>query len=535
MESTRKLPIGVQSFEDLRKKDFIYIDKTDHIFHLIDSSKVYFLSRPRRFGKSLFLSTLKAYFLGQKDLFKGLALEKLEEAQADKREIWQKYPVLHLDFNAATYQSLRDLEIIINDHLCKWEQVYGIEQSEEDFSRRFAGIIRRAYEKTGKQAAVLVDEYDKPLLETMHENPELNETYRKILKGFYGVLKSSDQYLCFAFLTGVTKFSKVSIFSDLNNLRDISMLPDYAAICGITQEELERIFASEIAILGQAQGLSVTQTLAQLKQQYDGYHFSEDSVNVYNPFSILNVFAGKVFRNFWFVTGTPTFLVEYLKKAYYYIPDLENNVQIDEYGMNDYRADPILPIPILFQAGYLTIKGYNTHSKLYRLGFPNDEVRYGFLHNLLPAYTSIRADKTGLSVWQFYEQIESGNVDGFMEKLKGIISGIPYDTVTEKDIALREQNYQTAVYLIFALMNQFVHTEVHCATGRADCVVEMQDKVYVFEFKLTSNSSAEDALKQIQEKSYADKYAGSGKKIVLIGVGFNEQARTLKEWKVELL
>ena len=535
MEITRKLPIGVQSFEDLREKDFIYIDKTDYIFRLIDSSKVYFLSRPRRFGKSLFLSTLKAYFLGQKDLFKGLALEKLEEAQAEKREIWQEYPVLYLDFNAAMYQSLQDLEIIINDHLYKWEQIYGTEQSEGDFSRRFAGIIRRAYEKTGKQVAVLVDEYDKPLLETMYENVELNEMYRKMLKGFYGVLKSSDQYLRFAFLTGVTKFSKISIFSDLNNLRDISMLPDYAAICGITQEELERIFVPEIENLGQAQGLSVAQTLADLKQQYDGYHFSENSVNVYNPFSILNVFAGKVFRNFWFVTGTPTFLVEYLKKAYYYIPDLENNVQIDEYGMNDYRADPILPIPILFQAGYLTIKGYNTHSKLYRLGFPNDEVRYGFLHNLLPAYTSIRADKTGLSVWQFYEQIESGNVDGFMEKLKGIISGIPYDTVTEKDIALREQNYQTAVYLIFALMNQFVHTEVHCATGRADCVVEMQDKVYVFEFKLTSNSSAEDALKQIQEKSYADKYAGSGKKIVLIGVGFNEQARTLKEWKVELL
>ena len=531
----RRLPIGVQSFKVMREDHFTYVDKSAFIWKLATESRVYFLSRPRRFGKSLFLSTLAAYFRGQKELFKGLAIEQLEESEKNDRAVWQAYPVLYLDFNAALYQTMRDLEIIINDHLCKWEQIYGTEPSEEDFSRRFAGLIRRAYEKTGKQAVVLVDEYDKPLLETMSDNPELHETYRKILKGFYGVLKSCDQYLRFAFLTGVTKFSKVSIFSDLNNLRDISLEESYAGICGITEAELKEYFQPEIQALGERQNLSYEETLAALKQHYDGYHFHPDMEGMYNPFSILNAFAKQELGSYWFSTGTPTFLVEYLKNAHYYIPDLEDNVQADEYGLTDYRADPVLPIPILFQAGYLTIKGYNKFSKLYRLGFPNDEVRYGFLHNLIPAYTSIRADRTGVSVWQFYEQIEKGDVEGFMEKMKGIISGIPYDTVTEKDIALREQNYQTAVYLVFALMNQFVHTEVHCATGRIDCTIEMKDKIYLFEFKVAANGSAEDAIKQIQEKGYADKYAGSGKKVIAIGSSFDEVKRTIKDWKTEQL
>ncbi|MEL3905602.1 MAG: ATP-binding protein [Treponema sp.] len=532
MNARRRLPIGVQSFEVLRKEDFIYVDKTDYMFQLAESSRVYFLSRPRRFGKSLFLSTLEAYFLAQKELFKGLAIEKLEEAQADKREIWQEYPVFYLDFNAAQYRSVRDLEIIINDHLCQWEKLYGTEPSEEDFSRRFAGLIRRARERTGKQAVVLVDEYDKPLLETMSDNPELNETYRKILKGFYGVIKSSDQYLRFAFLTGVTKFSKVSIFSDLNNLRDISLEEGYAGICGVTETELKEVFQPEIQGLAERQELSYDETLAALNQWYDGYHFHPDKEGMYNPFSLLNAFAKREFGSYWFATGTPAFLVDYLKKAYYHIPDLDGNVQLNEAGLETYRAETINPLPILFQAGYLTIKSYHKFSRLYRLGFPNDEVRYGFLDNLLPAYTGIRVDKTGLSIWEFYEQIETGDVDGFMEKLKGIICGIPYDTVTEKDLSLREQNYQAAVYLVFALMNQFVHTEVHCATGRADCVVEMANKVYLFEFKLTANGSAEDAMKQIQEKGYADKYAGSGKQVICIGSSFDEKKRTIKDWAI---
>ena len=537
MSATRKMPIGVQSFEVLQKDGFVYVDKTELIWKLVNESRAHFLSRPRRFGKSLLLSTLKAYFLGQKELFKGLAIEKFEEAEKEKREIWQKYPVLYLDFNLSKYETREDLEDLLNTHISLWEKEYGTETAESTFSSRFAGIIRRAYEKTAKRVTVLIDEYDKPLLQTMWKDEALNETYRTILKGFLGVIKSSDQYLCFAFLTGVTKFSKVSIFSDLNNLRDLSLLSDYSAICGISQEELETCFKPEISALAENNSLSYEETLTKLKQRYDGYLFARKGKAMYNPFSLLNVFASREFSSYWFATGTPTFLVEYLKKAYYNIPDLDGNVKMNEAGLETYRAESINPLPILFQSGYLTIKEYNDFSRLYRLGFPNDEVRYGFLDNLLPAYTPIRTDKTGLSIWEFYEQIEAGDVDGFMQKMKGIISGIPYDNLTEKDLALREQNYQTAVYLVFALMNQFVHTEVHCATGRADCVVEFKDKVYIFEFKLTSNetaegTSAQNAVKQIKEKNYADKYSGSGKKIIAIGASFDEEKRTIKDWLI---
>ncbi|UTC63452.1 ATP-binding protein [Treponema sp. OMZ 787] len=543
MSTIRKMPIGVQSFEDLRLKDFMYVDKTEFIWKLIDGSKVHFLSRPRRFGKSLLLSTFKAYFLGQKELFKGLAIEKLEEAEKGKREIWQVYPVLYLDFNIGIYDTREGLLNRLDSFLKEYENIYG--STGLDLPDRFQNLIRTAHEKTGRQAVILIDEYDKPLLQTMWKDEALNEIYRTILKGFYGVIKSADQYIRFAFLTGVTKFSKVSIFSDLNNLRDLSLLHDYSAVCGISQEELEADFQPEISTLAEKNNLTYEEALAKLKQRYDGYKFSENGKNMYNPFSLLNVFADSTMRSYWFATGTPTFLVDYLKKAYYNIPDLDGNVHLDEHGLNDYRADPILPIPILFQSGYLTIKSYNEFSRLYCLGFPNDEVRYGFLHNLMPAYTSIRPDKTGLSIWEFYEQIEAGDVDGFMQKMKGIISGIPYDNLTEKDLALREQNYQTAVYLVFALMNQFVHTEVHCATGRADCVVEFKDKVYIFEFKLSANGTAEDAaannaaannaVKQIKEKNYAGKYSGSGKKIIAVGSSFDEEKRTIAEWTVEIL
>ena len=535
MDFSRKLPIGIQSFKDLREKEFLYVDKTEYVFRLAGESKVYFLSRPRRFGKSLLLSTLEAYFLGQKDLFKGLAIEKLEEAEKEKRAIWQEYPVFYLDFNVGKYSDIEALNTNLNVFLSDLEQKYGTSEAEDNFAKRFEGLLKRAYEKTGKQVVVLVDEYDKPLLQTMGVNEELNEEYRAVLKAFYSVLKSADRYIRFAFLTGVTKFSKISIFSDLNNLRDLSLIADYSAICGISQEELEANFEPEIISLAERNKMSYDEALAALKQKYDGYKFSENGKNMYNPFSLLNVFADSTMRNYWFATGTPTFLVDYLKKAYYNIPDLDGNVKMNEAGLETYRADAINPLPILYQAGYLTIKDYNDFSKLYRLGFPNDEVRYGFLDNLMPAYTSIRADKTGLSVWEFYEQIEAGDVDGFMEKMKGIISGIPYDSLTEKDLALREQNYQTAVYLVFALMNQFVHTEVHCSTGRADCVVEFKDKVYIFEFKLVSNASSEEAVKQIKEKNYADRFSGSGKNLIAVGSSFDEEKRTIKEWAVETL
>ena len=537
MNIPRKLPIGVQSFKDLREKGFLYVDKTEYLFQLISNSKVYFLSRPRRFGKSLFLSTLAAYFRGQKELFKDLYIEKAEEAQAvqEGRDVWQEYPVLYFDFNTKNYADKQALIDILNLHLNEWEAQFNISKIAKAPDDRFRLLIAALFKQTGKQVVILVDEYDKPLLQTMGINEELNEQYRNTLKAFYSVIKTCDEYIRFAFLTGVTKFSKISIFSDLNNLNDISLLPKYAGICGISQSELERTFAPEIEALAQANELTYEQTLKQLKQNYDGYCFAQASENMYNPFSLLRVFDGQIFQSYWFATGTPTFLVNYLKDAHYYIPDLDGNVEVDEEGLQTYRAVAKEPFPILFQSGYLTIKEYIKEARLYRLGFPNDEVRYGFLKNLLPAYSSVQPDETGKSIWRFAEDIRGGKVDKFMERMQAIISGIPYDNFTDKNVKLREQNYQTAVYLVFTLMGQFVQTEVHCSTGRSDCIVQTADAVYIFEFKLFSNGSAEEALNQIKEKHYAEKYLVDGKKIVLIGSSFDEEKRTIKDWKVEQL
>ena len=537
MNFSRKLPVGIQSFEKLRRDGYLYVDKTAFVRQLIQSSNPYFLSRPRRFGKSLFLSTLEAYFLGQKELFKGLYLEKAAEEQAEfeQRAAWEAYPVLYLDFNTGNYIESDELGMNLNRHLCKWEKLYGVEPSEQNFALRFAGVITRACQQTGKQVVILVDEYDKPLLQTMGVNEELNEQYRNTLKAFYSVIKTCDQYIRFAFLTGVTKFSKISIFSDLNNLRDISMEKQYAGICGITQAELEANFQPEIQALASEQDLTYQQTVTTLKQWYDGYLFHPAGEGMYNPYSVLSALAKREIKSYWFSTGTPTFLVNYLKEAHYFIPDLDGNVELNESGLETYRAVSENALPILFQSGYLTIIGYIKEARLYKLGFPNDEVRYGFLENLLPAYSSLPLGDTGKSVWQFVQDIREGKVDSFMERMRSIIAGIPYDNFTEENMKLREQNYQTAVYLVFALMGQFVQTEVHCSTGRIDCVVYTVDSIYLFEFKLTGSGSAEDALNQIKEKEYAAKYQVNGKKIMLIGAGFDEKARTIKDWKVELL
>ena len=529
------MPIGVQSFKVLRNDRYLYVDKTKYITQLVTSSRVYFLSRPRRFGKSLFLSTLAAYFLGQKELFKGLYLEKAEEEQAvlESKAAWQEYPVFYLDFNTGNYNCMEALQENLNIFLSRLEDIYGKEAIEETPPKRFEGLLKRAYEKTGKQVVILVDEYDKPLLQTMGVNEALNEQYRNELKAFYSVLKTCDEYIRFAFLTGVTKFSKISIFSDLNNLRDISMEKQYAGLCGITQTELETNFQPDIQVLADEQDLTYQEALAALKQWYDGYLFHPAGEGMYNPYSVLSALVKKEIKSYWFSTGTPTFLVNYLKEAHYFVPDLDGNVELDEEGLQTYRAVAQDVLPILFQAGYLTIKKYISDLRLYRLGFPNDEVRYGFLHNLLPAYSDVPFGQTGVWVGRFVQDIRNGNVNEFMERMQSIIAGISYDNFSSKELKLREQNYQTAVYLIFKLMGQFVQTEVHCSTGRADCIVITVDTVYIFEFKLSGNGSAEDALEQIKEGTYAAKYKMDGKKIVLIGAGFEEATRTIKDWKVD--
>ena len=530
----RVLPIGGQDFSDLRRNGFIYVDKTHFVADLVSASKYYFLSRPRRFGKSLFLSTLKAYFEGKKECFEGLFLEKWEEAQAaqEGREAWQQYPVLYLDLNAKNYESRENLENVLDRHLSIWENKYGVKEKRVDLEDRFQSLLRYIYETTHQQVIVLVDEYDKPLLLTLEEGLEdLNNEYRRILKGFFAVLKSGDPYLRFVFLTGVSRFSKISLFSDLNHLNDISLNRDYSSVCGITEEELKSNFQPEIEALSESEQLTYGETLEKLKQTYDGYLFIDGGVHVYNPFSLLNVFSDRMFFDYWFQSGTPTFLVQYLKKAHFYLPDLENNVEIDLSSLNNFKVDVGSPIPILYQAGYLTLKSYNRRSGLYSLGYPNNEVKYGLIRNLLPSYSNLDETKVQRFVWQFYEKVCSGDVESFMQVISDLLANIPYSSDSKDDVRWREQNYQIAVALIFQFMGMYTQTEVYSAKGRADCVVYTEHIIYIFEFKLWSAGTAEEALAQIQEQEYYKPLRLQGKKLVLIGTSFDEEKRNIKEWK----
>lgn len=377
----RKLPIGIQTFEEIIKDNYLYVDKTAFVWRIANTGKPYFLSRPRRFGKSLLLSTFEAYFLGKKDLFAGLAIENMEQE-------WKVYPVFHLDLNAEKYDSPRALVEILSRQLTQWELKYGKGEDEETLSGRFTGIIRRASEQAGCGVVVLVDEYDKPLLQAL-DNDDLLDDYRKTLKAFYGVLKSSDRYLRFVFLTGVTKFAQVSVFSDLNQLNDISMKPQYATLCGITRKELEETFEPELRQLAEANELSWDEVLDKMQTLYDGYHFCEFAEGMFNPFSVLNVFDGYKFSNYWFQTGTPTFLVELLQKSDYDLRTLIDGVEATASSFTEYRVNANNPIPLIYQSGYLTIKEYDSRFGNYLLEFPNDEVRYGFINFLVSYYTSM--------------------------------------------------------------------------------------------------------------------------------------------------
>jgi len=533
LQQTRELPIGEQRFEILRKRGLIYVDKTMFIPPLLRSAGFYFLSRPRRFGKSLFLSTLEAYFEGKKDSFKGLYLEKWEEEQAalDGREAWQEYPVLHLDLNAKNYENREKLLNILDEHLSFWEKKYEVTEIAKDPEGRFKYLLRHIYETTQKQVIVLIDEYDKPLLLTLEDGAEdLNNEYRKILKGFFAVLKSGTPYLRFVFITGVSRFSKVSLFSDMNHLNDISLNRDFSAVCGITEKELYENFKPEIAALAKEKKYTLKKTKERLRQEYDGYLFVVGSVHVYNPFSLLNAFSNKDLRDYWFLSGTPTFVVHYLKKAHYYLPNLENNVEMDMSSLSDYRVDAASPIPILFQAGYLTIKSYNPQSDLYCLGYPNNEVKFGLIRNLLPSYSNLDTTKVQHFVWQFYEKVCKGDVEAFMEDISSILENIPYSSESKEEVKWREQNYQIAVALIFQFMGMYTQTEVHSAKGRADCVVHTQDIIYIFEFKLWSAGTAEEALAQIQAQEYYKPLLLQGKQVVLIGTSFDEEKRNIKEY-----
>ncbi len=531
----RKLPIGVQSFQSLRESGYLYVDKTQYIEQLL-RGKVYFLSRPRRFGKSLFLSTLAAYFRGEKELFNGLYLAQAEEelARESKREAWQKHPVLYIDLNAEVYSDERALENILNVHLTQFEKLYGTEPTETTYPSRFAGIMRRACEKTGQRVVVLVDEYDKPLLQTLDaEQQALHEKNRNILAGFYSAIKSCDQYIQFVFLTGVTKFSKLSVFSGLNNLNDISLDDAYAGICGITDAELRSTFTPELQALGAKLSLSMEATLALLKKKYDGYRFAIEGENVYNPFNLLKVFQKLSLGYYWFATGTPTFLAKKLQELCYPLPDLDNNVRVKRIELENPHELVDDPIQILYQAGYLTIKTYENDRERFTLGFPNDEVRYCFLELLLKVLYAQSALRALAELDLLEDEIRDGNLDAFMTRMQSFIAGMSYSPTPE--LNLIEWNYQMVFYLVFRLMGQHVHTEVHNIVGRADCVVELKDTIYLFEFKLWSSGNPEDALAQIEEKGYAVPYQSSGKKLIAVGASFDEAKRNIGAWKAKEL
>jgi hypothetical protein len=517
------MPIGMQDFEDLRRRGFMYVDKTAYVYRMAHEGKPYFLGRPRRFGKSLFLSTLKAYFQGKRELFEENQAGQTGLAVAGMEKEWIEYPVFHLDLSGNEYRDRKGLESALDSELRFLEDQWGKDPEDALTASRFRGLIRRACEKTGRQVVVLIDEYDKPLLETM-ENPDLNEDIRKSLKAFYGVLKAADRWLRFVFLTGVTKFSQVSVFSDLNQLWDISLEPAFAGVCGITLAELTGVFEPELRALAEDNGKSYEEILAETQKLYNGYRFCEDAEGVFNPFSILKTLASRKLGYYWFETGTPTFLVKLLRDADFDLREFGKGISIPAQSIYDYRIGGGNPIPLLYQSGYLTIRNYEKLTNEYLLDFPNEEVRYGFLNFLLPYYVPVRGNN--FSVGRFVKELWDGDVEGFMERLRAVFSSMPYE-LNEKT----ERYYQGIFYVLFTLMGQFVGVEVRSAAGRADAVVETGETVYVFEFKLAGRGTAEDALRQIDNKGYTIPWTAGEKKLVKVGAVFDPQKRTLGDWK----
>lgn len=510
-------PIGIQDFKKIRTGGYVYVDKTDMIYNIVKGGQYYFLSRPRRFGKSLLISTLEAYFSGQKELFAGLAMEKLETE-------WMEYPVLHLDLNTEKYHREEDLENKLDLFLKQCEALYGKNPDEYSLATRFEGVIRRASEKTGRNAVILVDEYDKPLLQAIGK-PELQDEYRDTLKAFYGALKSMDRYIKFALLTGVTKFGKISVFSDLNNLRDISMEYKYSDICGITEEELYTNCSNEIKELGRANDLTEEETKLKLKEMYDGYHFNEKCGDIYNPFSILNAFAKKSFGSYWFETGTPTFLVELMKSCKYSLEKLMKEYSSAD-SLSGLESTKINIVPILYQSGYLTIKDYNKEFNTYILGFPNKEVEDGFMRFLLPSYTGLADSEAAFEIMNFVSDVRSGNIDAFMKRMQSFFADTPYELVRDLEL-----HYQNVMFIVFKLLGFYTQAEYHTSEGRIDMVIKTQDYIYVMEFKL--DGTAEEALQQINSRNYALPFANDNRKIVKVGVNFSNVMRNIERWVTE--
>ena len=475
----RLYPIGIQTFSEIINKDYLYIDKTEYVYRMTHSaSKYMFLSRPRRFGKSLLTSTLKAYFEGRRELFRGLALERLETE-------WTEYSVLRFDMSTAKHVDKERLESELNLKLIEYENVYGRGEGEENVNQRFQGIIRRAYEQTGRQVVVLIDEYDAPLLDVVHEEKNL-PVLRDIMRNFYSPLKACDPYLRFVFLTGITKFSQLSIFSELNNIQNISMLPEYAAICGITEEEMATQMDEDLGILAKRMGISREKTVQKLKDNYDGYHFTWPSPDIYNPFSLLNAFADGRLDSYWFGSGTPTYLIEMLKK--YGVQPQQiggRKAMAESFDAPTERMTDIAPL--LYQSGYVTIKGYSPVTQLYTLDFPNKEVRLGLMKSLLPSYLDHRTTDGLTTVALLYEAIYEERLDDALRLLQTFLSTVPYCDRTDY-----EGHYQQILYIIFSLLGTYVDVKVRTPMGRVDMVMRTATTLYIVELKLNQSRHAVD-------------------------------------------
>ena len=521
-----KLPIGIQDFEKIRTSGYLYIDKTEHVYRLVSEGSYYFLSRPRRFGKSLLLSTIKALFLGKRELFKGLAIDKKEDWD------WAVHPVLYLDLNTNKYDKAEVLEQKLDESLNEWEALYDCARSDLPLGMRFENVIKAAYEKTGQRVVILVDEYDKPLLQAIG-NRELQDEYRGTLKGFYGALKSMDGCIKFAMLTGVTKFGKVSVFSDLNNLRDISLDYDFHSICGITEQELLSYFPTQIDALAERSKLTREECIEKLRKMYDGYHFDEDSPGMYNPFSVLNTFQTRKFGSYWFETGTPTYLVELLRRHYYDLEEMATS-EVTSDVLNSIDAESTNPIPVIYQSGYLTIKGYKSEFKKYILGFPNEEVAEGFIKYLAPFYLDNREKRSVFDIEKFTSDVREGNAEQFLSRLKSLFASAPYDSVKGD----KENHFQNMMWVVFKMMGFYSQTEYHTSDGRIDLLVETPQYRYIMEFKL--DGTAEEALQQIKDKNYQLQFFGDALttnkdqgKTYIIGVNFSKETRTIDRWVIE--
>ncbi len=518
MEDLQRLyPIGIQTFSKIREGNYLYIDKTEYVYRMTHSASSYmFLSRPRRFGKSLLTSTLHSYFSGRKELFHGLAMEKLEKE-------WTEYPVLHFDMSTAKHADSEQLLQELNLKLYGYEQIYGRLEEEVNPNQRLMGLIKRAYEQTGKKVVVLIDEYDAPLLDVVHERENL-DVLRNIMRNFYSPLKACDPYLRYVFLTGITKFSQLSIFSELNNIKNISMDEPYAAICGISEDEIRLQMKDDLGGLAKKLEITPEEALMKLKENYDGYHFTSPSPDIYNPFSLLNAFADGKFGSYWFGSGTPTYLVKMLDKF---------GVKPSEIGRRQLKSSVFdAPtetmtdaVPLLYQSGYITIKDYNKMLDLYTLDIPNKEVRLGLMESLLPYYVNNKTPEATTMVAYLFYDIQNGDMDAALHRLQEFLSTIPYCDNTRF-----EGHYQQVFYIIFSLLGYYVDVEVRTPRGRVDIVLRTKTTLYVMELKL--DKSAGEAMEQIDLKNYPERFALCGLPVVKVAVSFDSERCTIGDWEI---